>query len=412
MKFTDRALTTLKGSGSRRIIYEDSAHGQGTLGVRVGASGSKSWILRYTFDGRDRTLTLGKYPLLTIAAARSAAADATLQIELGSDPGAVVVAANIAKREAPTVEELAELYLEGHARKNKRATSVARDEGMLRYDILPAFGTRKAEGIQRADVRELLRRIVDRDAPVKANRTLALMRKMYNWAVSEDLVAANQCLGISAPGKETPRDRVLSEAELRALFAGLADAPMSPAVRLVLRLLVLTAQRCGEILGARWSEFDLDGGWWTIPAERAKNGLSHRVPLSAEAREGLSEARALNPDGAFVFPSPRGDRPLSDGSAGLAVRRSRAHFALTGRWTPHDLRRTAASQMTGMGISRLVVAKILNHAEQGVTAVYDRYSYDRDKREALVAWGARVGVLAGAVEAVEVPVALVESGSW
>ena len=412
MKFTDRAMTTLKGTGSRGIIYEDSAHGQGTLGVRVGASGSKSWILRYTFDGRDRTLTLGKYPLLTIAAARSAAADATLQIELGSDPGAVVVAANIAKREAPTVEELAELYLDGHARKNKRATSVARDEGMLRYDILPAFGTRKAEGIQRADVRELLRRIVDRDAPVKANRTLALTRKMYNWAVSEDLVAANPCLGISAPGKETPRDRVLSEAELRALFAGLADAPMSPAVRLVLRLLVLTAQRCGEILGARWSEVDLDGGWWTIPAERAKNGLSHRVPLSAEALEVLSEARALHPDRAFVFPSPRGDRPLSDGSAGLAVRRSRAHFALTGRWTPHDLRRTAASQMTGMGISRLVVAKILNHAEQGVTAVYDRYSYDRDKREALVAWGARVGVLAGAVEAVVEAVALVESGSW
>ena len=193
------------------------------------------------------------------------------------------------------------------------------------------------------------------------------------------------------------------------MLEGLATAAMSQESKLALRLLLLTAQRCGEVLAVRWEEIDLASGWWTIPASKAKNKLAHRVPLSAQALAVLREAKALNPDRQTVFPSPRGDRPMVETAVALAVRRNLDHFTATARrlfkddgfalaaFAPHDLRRTVASQLTGEEIcSRLVVSKILNHVEKGVTAVYDRSSYDREKRAALEAWGRRIAALQAA----------------
>lgn len=392
MRFNDRYVQNLKPRGSRYEVREDSPHGYGTLALRVSKNGIKSWGYLYTFEGADRRLTLGRYPMMSVAEAHAAAGDAMRKLEVGEDPGAQVVAARIAARQAPTFAELAQLYLEQYARPNKRSGSVAKDEGMLRKDVLPAFGPRKAERIERSDVRELLRRIVERGSPIQANRTLALLRKLFNWALGEDLVPNNPCLGLAAPGKETRRDRVLSDGELQVLLRRLCDAPMSAEVRLILQLQLLTAQRCGEVLNASWSEIELDTGWWTIPAEKAKNGLAHRVPLSKQAQAVLAEARALNPDRSTVFPSPRGDKPMVVTAVGLAVRRAQGYFGID-QWTPHDLRRTAASHMTSVGIPRLVVSKLLNHAEPGVTAVYDRHSYDREKRTALETWGRKVEAL-------------------
>ena len=141
----------------------------------------------------------------------------------------------------------------------------------------------------------------------------------------------------------------------------------------------------------RWT--DIEGGWWTIPAEFSKNKLSHRVPLSPLAMQVLGQVRKAESehiakdDCQWVFPNPkRTDRMYWYQKL---VERVRPKCGVTD-WTAHDLRRTAASMMTSMGFSRLVVGKILNHVEPGVTRVYDRYSYDKDKREALDAWGARV----------------------
>ena len=143
-----------------------------------------------------------------------------------------------------------------------------------------------------------------------------------------------------------------------------------------------------------------------IPAAKAKNKLAHRVPLSPQALAVLNEAAALNPDRKTVFPSPRGDAPMVETAVAHAVRRNLEHFTAKGRelfkddefavqpFSPHDLRRTAASLMTGAKTSRLVVSKILNHVERGVTKVYDRHSYDAEKREALNAWGRKVAGLA------------------
>ncbi len=386
--FTDMFVEKLKPTKSRYEKREVNAHGNGVLALRVSPNGHKAWQYLYTLDGRDRRMTLGDYPAMTLQAARVAKNAAELARQLGRDPGAVIVDAREAERRAPTVAALAALYLEQHARGKKDGG--ARDGKILDRDVLPVFGAHKAEAIERRDVRDLLKRIVDRGAPIQANRTLAVVRKMFNWGISEDLVPTNPCIGIKPPGKETQCDRVLSETELRSVLAVLPNAlGMAPASRLALQFQLVTAQRCGEALSLRWDELDLAAGWWTIPAAKAKNGKSHRVPLSPQALDLLARARALNPDRSVVFPSHLGDQPMVETAVGRALARNLAQFSVAA-FTPHDLRRTAASHMTGMKVPRLVVSKILNHAEQGVTAVYDRHSYDSEKREALEMWGKRL----------------------
>ncbi len=164
---------------------------------------------------------------------------------------------------------------------------------------------------------------------------------------------------------------------------------MSEMVRLALRLQLVTAQRKGELVAAAWDEFDLDERVWTIPGHRSKNGQTHRVPLSDMALSVIATIREniAGPD--ILFPSARTGRCITPESINHALLKSLPGMDIEDM-VPHDLRRTAASYMTSLGISRLVVAKILNHAEVGVTAVYDRHGYDAEKRRALDAWGGRL----------------------
>jgi integrase len=205
---------------------------------------------------------------------------------------------------------------------------------------------------------------------------------LFNWAVARDILNANPCYRVSKPSSENRSDRVLTEEEIRAAWQALAaEAPLTAAT---FKLRLLTAQRGAEVLAMRWDH--ISSGWWTIPAEIAKNGLAHRVPLSAPVLMLLDEIRPLGKGSEWVFPA-------ADGKGHRATIH-KAHSRIRRRcgvsFVPHDLRRTAASHMTSIGISRLVVSKILNHAEPGITAVYDRHSYDREKRAALDAWAARL----------------------
>ena len=388
-KFTDKFIAGLKPKAERYEVWEG-----GGFGVRISPRGSKSWIWVYHCAGRPRRLTLGEYPVLGLADARVKLAEARKLLERGIDPGEREVQHNKAEREAETVTELAETYLEKWARPRKR--SAAEDERILRKDVMPVWGRRKAKDITRRDVVALLDKIVDRGSPIAANRTLAVVRRMFNWALSRDLVAASPCVAVEAPGEESRRDRVLSTDEIARLWRSLSDpaTPISLPIRLALKLQLVTAQRKGkEVIKAEWHEFNLVEAVWTIPGERTKNEMPHRVPLSALARAVLAEIP--EPHSGWLFPSPRGSGPVGGQSVDHAMRRNRVALGV-GDATPHDLRRTAASHMTSVGISRLVVSKVLNHAEPGVTAVYDRHSYDSEKRAALDAWGKRLEEIIGA----------------
>ena len=221
-----------------------------------------------------------------------------------------------------------------------------------------------------------------------ANGTLAVIRKMYNWAVSRDLVETSPCVGVRGPGTPKARDRTLSAEEIAVFWSSLDRTDMSVGVRLALRLQLVTAQRIGEVVSMRWSDIEEADAVWTVPGEIAKNKLAHRVPLTELAISLIEQAPKIE-DSPWVFPSPQTGGHINANAAARALRRNRDIHQIE-NFRPHDLRRTAASHMTSLGIPRLVVGKILNHAEPGVTAVYDRHSYDLEKREALEKWANRL----------------------
>lgn len=375
MTFTDAAVRALQAPPVAQITYLDSA--TRGFGLRIAAGGARTWTFTYRQGKRVRRLTLGCYPELSLADARRKAKTARAEADLGHDPAGE----RRAQREAATFAELVSDYIERHAKPRKRSWRA--DEQMLKKHVPTTWGDRKAAEIARRDVRDLLAKVAAK-TPIAANRLLACLRKVFNHGIRWDLVEANPCALIERPAAERQRERVLAADELRRVWTALDAEDVYVAA--LFRLRLLTAQRGGEVRTMEWDDLDLDAGWWTIPAKKAKNKRAHRVPLSPRA---VVILRALPRMGgqAWVFPSTRGA-----GGCRRTITKavSRIRKASVVDFWPHDLRRSAASHMTGMGISRLTVAKVLNHAERGVTAVYDRHSYDAEKRAALHAWSARL----------------------
>jgi integrase len=282
-----------------------------------------------------------------------------------------------AGRKAETIVDLAKLYIDKWARPRKR--SWKGDQNLLEHKVLPKWRHRAIADIARQDVRLLVEGVAEAGAPIVANRVAALLSKLFAFALDRDLVLVSPAVRIPRPGHEQARDRVLAEDELRALWASFETLEASMAAFYQLRL--LTAQRGGEVTSMRWQDVDLKAGWWTVPSMSSKNRLAHRVPLNASASTLLQGLRKTAvKDATYVLAGARGKRQQAEAAATFAVADFRGH----------DLRRTAASVMTSGGVPRLVVSKILNHVERGVTAVYDRHSYDGEKRAALDWWDVKL----------------------
>lgn len=385
MKFTDRYVLNLKPKADRYEVWDGSG-----LGVRVSAK-RKAWVMMYRYQDKPRRLTLGTYPEMSVAQAHEAHRKALAELEQGNDPGAKVVQERQEERHAPTVAALAAEYLEKWVKKRNRAAPEI--ERILNKDVLPKWASRKAREITRREVISLLDSIAER-GPIMANQTLAVIRKMFNFAVDRAILEVSPCIRIKAPGPLKQRERVLSDEEIKALWTGLDKAAMAPGTRLALKLQLATAQRKGEVALLRWEQVDWNAATWTIPGETAKNGKAHNVPLSPLALDLLKQAKELAAGSVWVFPSPRhnGAAPMGATAADHAMRKALPVMGLADL-TPHDLRRTAASHMTALGIPRLIVAKILNHTDRSVTAIYDRHSYDPEKRDALEKWARKLRAL-------------------
>jgi integrase len=405
-RFTDAQLKGLKPSNKRRILYEDGGKG---FGIRVEPSGRKSFFLEFRFgegkERRNRIITIGQFPRVTLTKARSIASQSLELIEQGIDPATTKQTIKITNRNALTVNDLVEEYIEKWAKVKKKERSWKEDERLLKKDITPVMGRKKAKDIRRRDIVLLLDEIVERGAVIIANRVLAVTRKMFNFAVGRDIIDASPCVQIPAPSKENRRERNLSEDEIKVFWDKLDDAKISKEIKLALKFLLITGQRKSEVIEAEWKEFDFKTKWWTIPAKKAKNKQTHRVPLTPMAIEILNEVRQVTGEYQFVFASPVGatkrnprkqvgSSPILGSSVDHALRdnltddpkKNRANIFKLDHFTPHDLRRTAASMMTRAGVQRLTVKKILNHADREITAVYDRYEYDKEKQKAMQNW--------------------------
>ncbi len=355
--------------------------------LRVTSTGHKSWVLFYRLRGRNRRLTIGGYPAIKLDMARKLAREALDKVADGGDPAGDKVAARKAEvKRDDRFETVAATFIEKYAKRHTRGW--AESERIFKKYVNPHWGQRHIADITRRDVIELLDDMVEHGTPIMANRTLAAVRKLYNWCLTRDIVDATPVARVAAPGRETQRERVLSDDEIKAIWEACEALgyPFGPLVR----LLLVTAQRREEVAGMRWSDIDLEAALWTLPREMTKADRVHEVPLSSLALEIIG---ALTHSGDYLLTSGRrGDKPVS----GFSVAKKRLD-ELSGMtdWRLHDLRRTAGTNMARDKVATSTISRIMNHAEGGVTKIYRRYGFLDEKREALAKWSRRLEAILG-----------------
>jgi integrase len=377
---TTKRIENLKPAAIRQEIPDGGCRG---LYLVLQPSGRRAWAVRYRHGGKTRKMTLSAG--LTLAEARKAATAALHELERGHDPGMLRLAAEAKARQAAaerakdTVEGLARQFIEQYAKRRTRVNTSRQYEHVFWDLVLPAWPGRSIHDIVRRDIRELVEGIAA-DRPVMANRTLAVLSKFFNWLCERDVIAASPCAGVKLPAKETPRDRVLSDDEIRALWLA-CDSVSGPAGAFV-KLLTLLGQRRGEIAELRWSE--VDGNQLKLSAARMKGKEAHIVPLSAQAREILA---SLPRTGEFVW----GAAPVSHFDR--IKRALDEHMKLAAPWVVHDIRRTVASGMARIGVPVPTIEKLLAHRSgtfRGIVGTYQRHSFLPEMTAAVEKWSAHI----------------------
>jgi integrase len=398
---TDRMVRTLLATDGRKEVGDAGCRG---LSIRCTAAGVKTWSYAYKLNGKMRRITLGEYPSMGLGEARTQADGLRKQRSLGKDPRALQDAERAAQAQKTfTFAELCDLYIE-HVKASGKI-SWKTDEGYLKRPKAK-FGKRPAVSITKRELVDFFQAIA-LTSKSSANRTQSTVRTMWGWAADRDHIPMNFLAGIKkVGGKEAEKDRVLTADELRAFLAALDDIEVeaTETVRMALKGILLTAQRPGEVAGMMLSELhDLDGTapHWIIPRLRTKNKKTeHTVPLSPAAVRLILEALEASKE----YAKGKNDRPvfasrfegvttLARHSLSQAVRRivdDKKNKTKLAKFTPHDLRRTAATLAQSLRVPRDYVKALLNHRDDDVTAIYARWHMFDEKREAMMAIEAAV----------------------
>jgi integrase len=347
-------------------IYYDGDGGVPGFGVRVTANGARSFVLSYwTKGGRQRRITIGGFPNWTPGAARNKARELKRLIDDGGDPLGDIEA----EREAPTVADLCARYVEEDLPRKRPGTAL-NYQILLKRHVQPYFGLHtKVADVRFEDVDALHRKITKAGSPYAANRTVALLSRMFNLSVRWGMRGTNPCKGVER-NPENKRKRYLSGDELTRLTTALAA--YDPDIANIFRLLLLTGARRAEVLAMRWADIDLTEGIWTKPGSTTKQKTDHVVPLSAPARQLVAEMRERQTAkkkvvGEYVFPGA--------GSTGHVVEIKKAWKALCkaagiNGLRIHDVRHSFASQLASGGASLPLIGALLGHTQPSTTARY------------------------------------------
>ncbi|MFL6587211.1 MAG: tyrosine-type recombinase/integrase [Luteimonas sp.] len=414
------AAMPLPPPGKNRIDRDTQVTG---LGIRITSSGHRGFLFCYRFDSKERRLPIGEWIKgeSTLTWARSEAAKLKLKVQSGTDPDAERRDAREAREQArqqsareASVAQLAARYIAEHA-VHKRSGRA--DERRIERWVLPAWGTRKVKDVTRADCRALIYPVAAGDAaagvaprPAEAQHVLSVVRKMFSFALEQEVIDQHPCLGIKIPGGGVaPRERALTTGrELRALWRmtepGSAWTRPMPqgwyktkwqriheAEAACLRLMLLTGTRPSEAAELPWSEIDLDAATWTLASSRSKNKRPLVLPLLPAVVEMLRARRNNGSD--YVFPGQRGAAHITENRLAAALRKVRPVLARLGieAFRPHDLRRTVETGMAIAKVPKEYRDRVLNHVDASVGGKhYNMHDYSDEKREALEKWAFRL----------------------
>lgn len=374
------------------------------LRVRVGAAReSRTWMFRYKWRGRPLRIAIGNLESMTLADAREKA----LRLRRGLDDGIDPRRAESRRRPAETprtlsaaaagdahsIEFLASEFVERHVKPNRKRPEYA--AAILARDVLTEWKGRDARTIKPREVIELLDQVVAR-GPVMANRTAAVLGQMFRFGIHRAIVEASPVQLLMRPGgKEKPRQRTLSDDEIKAFLADPVAATRYRRLAHVLLILLLTGQRRGELAAARWRDIDLKASTWTIPPETAKNGREHVVPLSKWTAAEFGQLKKAARSSPWVLPAKDPAEHLNAKLLTRAVAKCSARFKECGikAFTLHDLRRTCRTGLARLKIQPHIAERVLGHAQERIQATYDTHAYLDEKRAALDLWSQHLQTL-------------------
>lgn len=416
-KLTDLKLRNLKPS----IIEQNIADGGG-LFIRVRAEadgGSISFRLAYRFEGKQRWLTL---KATSLAEARVGRDQYKAMVKQGIDPALEMKLNNernrasqlaeqdvLAKQQARiTVQKLFERWEKTDLLRRKDGGKEIRR--MFEKDVLPVLGEMAVADVRKGHITSVTDALLARGVNRMARMIFSLMRQMFRFAVDRDIIESDPSATIRKAkigSKEVERERVLSEDEIRELSRKLPDANLLKTTECAIWIMLSTLCRVGELIKARWEHLDLDAGTWMIPAENSKNGKPHQVNLSDFAAQQFRHLERLKESDKWIYPNRGNTTHVCDKTITIQVKgrqtdkihsnRSQANNALMlpgGNWTPHDLRRTGATMMTALGVLPEIAERCLNHTEENkMKRIYQRHSYENEKRAAWQLLGERLEIL-------------------
>jgi integrase len=375
------------------------------LAFRITANGTRSWAFRFRDPktGNSTRATIGTYPDVGLGEARAKADGLRQTVAAGDNPVELKRVKRSTAKER-SFAAVAERFMVEHSRRHKRSSDG--DDRNLNLHVLPRWKNRQIEDIRRPDVIALVETLIQAGTPVLANRVHSLISSIFSFALDNELVGANPCARLKKRGEEGIGTRILSDEEVCLFWKRSVLSPVSRATGLALRLELLTGTRPSEAAEPALSEFrDLDNpsaAAWHIPGARTKNKRDHLVPLSAMALETVRAALELVDDKAkFLFPSPvNGDSPIDGHSLAVAMRRLSESEKLEGpgsnTWkadppSPHDLRRTFATRLSALGVSKEDRDACMNHIPTDVgSRHYDLYQRAKEKRAAVERWAAEL----------------------
>ena len=388
IKLTARNVTTLPVPAKGQVDYWDLEGPVPMFGLRISAEGLRTFTVCYRPKGSttQRRLTLGEVGILTLGAAREEAAQRLAEVRLGGDPQAerrAMRSAQRAKVHEKSFAAIADQFLAAPRKKPYRPKTRREWTRIIERELKPVLGALRPEEITRRLVKDLLRAVaVTRGKPIQANRILEVVRRIFSWAVAEELVGGSPCVGIEKPGAETRRARVYRAEEIRALCEGVVGTELEVLVPLIL----FTAARSEEARAARFDQMDLSARLWTIPPERSKNGEVHPIPLSAPAVRLIEERRAVV-RGPWLFPASTREGYMDHPQH--AVEKVRRLSGVSD-FRLHDLRRTVATGLAELGTLDPIVEAVLGHTPPGLKRTYNRYQPIREMRVALEGWAAQL----------------------
>jgi integrase len=364
------------------------------LVLRCSYGGAKTWAYVFRLHGMQRRITLGRWPGMSLADARTAWREAHGIVSQGESPKHRRPAA------ADTFAAVVAEWLKRDQAENRSAADVGRS---IERTVLPRWHDRMIATIKRRDVIEAIDAVADRGTPIAARRLHAHLHRLFKWSVGRGIIESNPMADLPKPGAETRRDRALTDAELVVVWKAADELgwPFGQAIK----LLILTGARRTEIGALRWSE--IQGDAIRLEGARTKNSYPHHIPLSAAAGR-VIETLPHIADSKYML-TVTGDTPISGWSKAKALL-DRVATEIHGRalpdWRLHDLRRTVATGLQKLGFSLQVIEAVLGHiggSRAGVVGVYQRHSFDPEKRQALDAWARHVEALVEGKPAAVVP---------